>query len=231
MTGNELLNYLFDGKTHALTASVARWLTASRRFQAFVITYRDKIRKKIRNAQDADKQNSLYAELETAYLLLQERRFTLEYEKQGTGKTRDPDFCVTFRANVVFHLEVTCMRASGRETDFSADRLIATVCNKIGQLPAGGINILAISIGCISIEPEAVTSAMQSLKERAERREEGLYARFGFDSPAHFFKYYQRLSGLLLREDGRTALWTNPQARYPVPQPIRAILQDWRRGE
>src|SRR5690242_4457868 len=121
MTANELLIYLFDGKPHELTASVAGWLAASRRFQAFVVTYRDKIRKKIRKAQDADSRNSLYTELETAYLLLLERRFTLEYEKQGTGKTRDPDFCVTFRANVVFHLEVTCIRASGRESDFPAD--------------------------------------------------------------------------------------------------------------
>src|SRR5262249_26868711 len=112
MTVSELLAYIFDDPAQALAAQFADWATASTRFRAFATTYRDKIPKKIRGVGDAEGLKDLWFELETAYILLQEPRFSVEYEKYGVGKSRGPDFCVTFKANLPFNLEVTRMRNS-----------------------------------------------------------------------------------------------------------------------
>jgi hypothetical protein len=58
----------------------------SRRFKAFAITYRSKIRAKLKNAREEGGMKDLRAELETAALLLREARFTLEYEKYAASK-------------------------------------------------------------------------------------------------------------------------------------------------
>src|SRR5436853_4649654 len=112
MTIDELHTYIFDGRPNALADQFAGWLTTSARFRAFVTVYRDKIRKKIRGARDAEGRRDLQIEFATAYLLLQERYFSVEYEKYGTGKARGPDFTVTFRSRTIFNLEVTRMRGA-----------------------------------------------------------------------------------------------------------------------
>ena len=66
MLTDELLNYLFDGKPHLLTAPMKSWLTSSRRFTGFVTSFRDKIRKKLRVTQDQETLYDLQLELETA---------------------------------------------------------------------------------------------------------------------------------------------------------------------
>src|SRR5512143_1161428 len=85
MLVDELLDYLFNGQPHLLAAAMAAWLASSRRFAAFVTTYRTKIRKKLRATQEIESLLDLRLELETAYLLLQERTFSLEYEPQRGG--------------------------------------------------------------------------------------------------------------------------------------------------
>ncbi len=82
---DELLSYLFDGKPHLLTEPIQTWLASSRRFTAFVTTYRNKIRKKLRVIQDQEALADLRLELETAYLLLQERNLSLVYEPEQSG--------------------------------------------------------------------------------------------------------------------------------------------------
>src|ERR1041385_8142024 len=98
MTTNELLAEAFGDATHPLAAQCARWMDESGRFGAFVAAYRTKIRKKVRGLRDEEGRGDLLFELATAHRLLQERRFTIEYEKYGVGKQRAPDFTVTFKA-------------------------------------------------------------------------------------------------------------------------------------
>ena len=73
MQTDDLLHYLFDGQSNLLVQPMATWLASSRRFAAFATTFRDKIRKKIRTTEDEQSLLDLQLELETAYLLLQER--------------------------------------------------------------------------------------------------------------------------------------------------------------
>src|SRR5215210_1394248 len=115
MTFEELIAYIFAGQTHSFAAQFAHWANESARFRAFAEMYRDKIRKKIRGIKDEPGLRDLQFELEVAYLLLQERRFLVEYEKYGVGKQRSADFYVTFRANVAFNVEVKHIRFSAQE--------------------------------------------------------------------------------------------------------------------
>ena len=68
-------------------------------------------------------------------------------------------------------------------------------------------------------------------KGTSERKEASLFSRYGFVKTADFFKYYLRLSGVLVRtaanQDGTThsILWVNNQAKHAIPGPIRTILQ------
>jgi hypothetical protein len=75
------------------------WLTSSRRFVTFVHTFQNKIRKKIRTAQDQGSRLDLHLELETAYLLLQERSLSVVYEPEMSKRIRGPDFAVSFWIN------------------------------------------------------------------------------------------------------------------------------------
>jgi hypothetical protein len=72
---------------------------------------------------------------------------------------------------------------------------------------------------------------MADLKDRVERKEEGLYGRYGFEKPADFFKYYLRLSAILVRTPGSQGnrsifiLWLNNQTKHPLTSPIQTLLQ------
>src|SRR5690606_12299679 len=109
---DELLNYIFDARPHPLISTFNTWLTATRRFATFVTTNRDKIRKKLRVAQDPETILDVRLELETAYLLLQERTLNLIYEPQPSGQSRRPDFAVTYTTSLTFIVEVTRQRAT-----------------------------------------------------------------------------------------------------------------------
>ena len=101
----ELVGYLFGDEHSPLAAEVGPWLVASPRFRAFAETYRDKIRKKARGLRDDEDRRDLAFELTIPLRLLDERRFALEDEAYGVGQ-RAPDFCVTFRSQLRFNVEV-----------------------------------------------------------------------------------------------------------------------------
>lgn len=70
-----LLVYLHDGAPMApRSGELARWLGESRRFRSFVEVNRDKIRKKLRGAADAEAHRDVRAELRVAHLLRRYRR-------------------------------------------------------------------------------------------------------------------------------------------------------------
>jgi hypothetical protein len=231
---NDLLTHIFEAQTHVLVAQFSQWVVASARFRAFAEQYRDKIRKKVRGTRDQEGLNDLTFELTIAYLLLSERRFVVEYERAGVGKQRGPDFYVTFRTNTPFNVEVKRFRAS--TIDRTAEppeysRIASTVCQKIGQLPSGMINILAIGSDTERYQAADVGAAMAGLRTRAERKDDPFFSRRGFLSASDFLKQYQRLSAVLFYmpqvtgDEPASILWLNAIARHRLPNDLRTALQ------
>src|SRR5512135_1961144 len=145
----DLTVYLFDGQPGMLPSELAQWmeasLDASPRFTDFVETYRDKIRKKIRLARDSETARDLRGELEVAYRLLDDRRLDVAYEPYASTQRRGPDFAVTYRANLVFNLEVARMRteANGAVPRIE-ERFLPTLLYKLGQMQPGMPTLLVI---------------------------------------------------------------------------------------
>jgi hypothetical protein len=225
-TLDDLLDYLFDGRRPALYLELEGWLRGSRRFQAFVTTYRDKIRAKLRNARDEAGLQDLRAELETAALLLRDDRFALEYETYAASKQRGPDFTVTFRTHTPFNVEVR--RVRGVELDDDAEaragKLVTVLCDKVGQMPPSIINLLWLIVEADVTEAD-VAQAAGTLRQLAERKVEAFFTRRGFESAADFLRQYSRLSGVVARQPGEPVFWLNPLARHKAPPELVTALR------
>jgi hypothetical protein len=227
MRTDDLLAYLFDGGPHLLFEPMAGWLGSSRRFAAFVTAFQNKIRKKLRTTQDPENLLDLRLELETAYLLLQERSLSLVYEPELSKRTRGPDFAVTFTTSMTFMLEVTRLQADPEGT--AGARLADTIAGKLGQLLPGRGNVLLVCVEAADGAAIDLRALMLGLQQRAERNDPVLLQRHGFRDRADFFRYYQRLTEVLLRGPGFEATrsieaWINPQARHPLPGRVRSAL-------
>jgi hypothetical protein len=237
---DELLTYLFDGRSHLLANQMAAWLASSRRYATFVTTFRDKIRKKLRTTQDQETLLDLRLELETAYLLLQERSLSLVYEPQHCGQGRCPDFAVSFTTSLTFMVEVTRLRAiqNGRsaqatslsENALNVDEYLAdTVCSKLGQMLPKCSNILIICMDALNLTQSELQTTMLRLQQRAESNDSTYWQRYGFRDRADFFRHYYRLSEILVRGsqlqvDESIAIWVNPQAKHPLPGKVRTAI-------
>jgi len=230
---DELLNYIFDNRPHIFSESMAEWLAASRQFAAFVDTFRDKIRKKIRVTQDPENLLDLQLELETAYLLLREPRLSLVYEPQMSEKVRGPDFAVTFTTSLTFMLEVTRLRAEpGEQTSdltVSMERLADAVCSKLGQMQHQLSNVLIIGMDNLHLTEADLHGMMLRIQQRAERSDTAFFHRYGFRDRADFFRHYQRLSEIIIRPSNLKAVepliaCINTQAKYPLPGKVRTVL-------
>ncbi len=223
-----ILAFIFDDPGDPLAARFAEWIAASPRFRAFAATYQDKIRKKLRGIRDAEGYRDLLAEIEAAYLLLEERRFTLEYERGGVGKQRGPDFTVTFKTHTLFNVEVKRLRASmveqRAEEASPLNKIVNAVCDKLPQLPPSAVNILLLAADGEAFTQHEVAAAIKLLKDRAERKDDLFFVRRGLDGAGDFLKHYRRLSGILFRGAGQPSLWTNPEAKHPLPAPVGLIL-------
>src|SRR3954454_13093272 len=131
MPANDLLPYIFDNTRLALAVQFAQWLQESPRFRTFAETYRDKIRKKVRGITEAEGYRDLQAELATAYFLVSEPRFLVEYEKYGVGKQRGPDFSITYKPHIRFYVKVTRLRPSQPGSIPDPAKLANTLCVKL----------------------------------------------------------------------------------------------------
>lgn len=239
MLTEELLDYIFDTRPHFLTPVLTTWLTASRRFATFVMTNRDKIRKKIRVVQDPETLLDVWLELETAYHLLRERNLSLVYEPLSSGQSRCPDFAVTYTTSLTFSLEVTRQHTNSKNTPdkpvahpnipLLMDRLVDTVCSKLGQLLPQRSNVLLIGVDALHLTLDDLHTAMLHLQQRIERNDAALLQRNRFRDRADFFRQYQRLSELLVRgsqlqTSEPIVIWVNPQAKHPLPGKVRTAL-------
>jgi len=230
MLTEELLDYLFEGGSHPLTQPLTTWLTTSRRFTTFVADFRDKIRKKLRTSSDPERLLDLQLELETAYLLLQERSVSLMYEPQ-LGQTRCPDFAVTFTTRLTFMVEVTRLHATTHphpSASTLSERLAETMCSKLGQLLSHHSNVLLIGLDAPGPTPDDLHAAIVHVQQRAEQNDARLLQRHAFRKRADFFRGYQRLSELIVRgapgPTERPVVWVNPQASHPLPSKVRTAL-------
>ncbi len=249
MLTDELLVYVFDGHSHPLARPMATWLASSRRFTAFATTFRDKIRKKLRTTRDQEGLRDLRVELETAYLLLQERSLSLVYEPEQSGRVRSPDFAVTFTTSLTFMIEVTRLRADQKGAPTEAqkntvvppgvgstltvspvsERLADAICTKLGQLVPQRSNLLVVGIETPHLMQIDLRGIMLRVQQRAERNDSTFLRRHRFRDRADFFRHYQRLSEILvrrtpLRADEPVLVWVNPQAKYPLPAKVRTAL-------
>jgi hypothetical protein len=241
MLTDELLTYLFDGRSHPLTAPMATWLTSSRRFTAFVNSHHTKIRKKLRNVQESESLRDLQLELETAYLLLRERSLSVAYEPQHPELGRSPDFAVTFTTSLTFMVEVTRLRSPGAQEGILApespnltvppinDRFSDMLCSKLGQLLSQRSNLLLVGVEALRGTHSDIQALMLRIQQRAEGNDSAVIHKHGFRDRADFFQHYQRLSALLVRgiplQAGKAlVIWDNPQAKYSLPAKIRTAL-------
>ncbi len=224
---DDLLDGIFDGKQPALRAEFEGWARESRRFKAFAAAYQGKMRAKLRNAHSDDSLKDVRAELETAALLLRDERFTLEYEKYAASKQRGPDFTVTFRTHTPFNVEVRRVRSvelGDGDAEARAGKLMAVLCDKVGQMPPSIVNLLwLIADGAVS--EDDLTHAVTTLRQLAERKAEDFFARRGFESAADFLRQYRHLSGIVLHQSGGNVLWLNSLARHKAPPEIVTAIQ------
>jgi hypothetical protein len=226
-TFDALFDDIFDGKKPALYPEFVAWVQESRRFRAFAISHRVKIRTKLRNVRDDAGMRDLRAELETAALLLRDERFTLEYEKYAATKRRGPDFTVTFRTHTPFNVEVRRVRSvesDGEDSDARNEKLMAVLCDKVGQMPPSMVNLLWLSAEREVTEVEVVRVATD-LRQRVERKADDFFSRRGFQSAGHFLRQFGQLSGIVLRLSGENAVWLNPLARHKTPPEIVRAIQ------
>lgn len=226
MNVDDLYTYLFTGSPHALSSQLMSWLSSSRRFAAFVSAGKSKIRKKLRAAHDPESAADLLLELETAYLLLQERQLSIDYEPQ-TEQLRQPDFAVSFTTHSTFMLEVTRLRLKTETSaPFKPERFADTVCSKLSQFLPQHSNVLLIGSPIPVIQADLHT-ALSGLQGRAERGDAALLERFQWRDRGDFFRHYRRLSEVLVCElprRGPSTVWVNPQSKRPLRSKVRTAL-------
>ena len=224
---DDLLGDIFGEARPAFYGEFEGWLRASRRFQTFAGDYRSKIRAKLRRAAGAEGHDDVRAELETAFLLLHEKQFTLEYEKYAAAKQRGPDFTVTFKTHTPFNVEVRRLRALELDEATGDDRLgklITVLADKVRQMPPSIPNLLWLVAG-VGIAGAELEAAALSLRLAAERKDEAFFTRRGFVSAAAFLKQFPRLSGIVSRTPPGFVLWLNPIARHPAPPSIARAIE------
>ena len=233
----DLIAYLFDGPPQKrssaapLSKALVQWMEASSRFTAFVETYRDKIRKKIRVTRQPESLLDLRGELEVAYCLLNDRRLAVAYEPYASAKRRGPDFAVTYRANLVFNIDVARIRveeidgAAGSPIDLprKEQRILRILLDKLGQMQPGMPNLLVIHTRDELARAIELDGLMQAVKTRAERKDPSFYAASRYTGPAAFYKDFLLLSGILLWAP-EAQLWVNKQARPGLSEKVLRLV-------
>ena len=224
----DLIAYLFEEQPHLLSGALLQWMEASSRFTAFVESYRDKIRKKIRITHEPESVLDLRGELEVACCLLNDRRLAVAYEPYASAKRRGPDFAITYRTNLVFNIEVARLRVEesgvdGIDLTRKEERTLHILLYKLGQMQSGMANLLVIQTREELARSIELGKLMQEVKTRVERKDPSFYAMSRYATPAAFYKDFLHLSGILLWADG-AQLWVNKQARPGLPERVARLV-------
>lgn len=222
-TVERLVRYLVDGVIDdPLAGELSVWLTRSPRFRVFVEQHRDKIRKKLRGAVDADARRDVRMEVSVAQLLLADRRMELQFEAYGSGRA-GPDFTATLGGDR-FNLEVTRLRGEPAAAGFGG--LLA----KLRQLPPSVPNGVILAIDGAYASAYDVASAVTGLRDRADAPDDAFFIGRGFHGARGFRERLARLGiAFVFAEsavgDARAVAWTNTAARIALPsRAARACL-------
>ncbi len=210
---DDLIDFLFEGQPHLLSGTLYHWMDSSSRFTAFIETYRDKVRKKIRVASEPESALDVRSELEVAFCLLSDRHLDVAYEPYANLQRRGPDFGVTYRTNLLFNIEVARMRME--EIDLqrkTEERILRILLSKLGQMQPGKANLLVIQTRHEIAQAVDLNKLMQEIKTRAEGKERSFYEISRYASTAAFYKDFLHLSGILLWT-ADAQVWVNKQAR------------------
>lgn len=212
----QLVQFLRDGVAplpgEDLDRDLGDWLSVSSRFVAFAEFHAAKIRKKLRTATETGARGAVMAELETAFLLLADRRIDLAFEAYGSGR-KGPDFTVTFRASHRFNLEVT--RPRGGKGDGAA--IPGPLLGKLRQLPNDAPNAILLAAGLVGSDTD-VESIVRAMKLRADRGDDEFFATRGL-SAKEFQDLHRRMALLIVGSAGGIGVhaWVNPEARRQLP--------------
>jgi hypothetical protein len=224
----DMLAYVCDDQPHLLSGVLMQWMEVSPRFTVFVENYRDKIRKKIRLARGSESVLDLWGELQAAYCLLNDRRLDVAYEPYASAKRRAPDFAITYRANLVFNIEVARIRFGENPIDES-DRLHAEerirhiLLDKLEQLQPGMANLLVINIHQELMRSIDLGKLMGGVKTRVEGKDPYFFAASRYTSPASFYKDFLHLSAIFLWGSG-VQPWVNKQAQPGLADKIIRLV-------
>ena len=224
----DLIAYLFEGQPHLLSDELSRWMEASPRFTVFVETYRDKIRKKLRVTREPESLLDVRGELEVAYCLLSDRRLAVAYEPYASTQRRGPDFAVTYRANLVFNVEVARLRMeenaeNGIDLPRKEERILRILLYKLGQMQPGMANLLVIHTRAELAQLINLDRMMQDVKTRVEKKEPAFYEMSRYINPAAFYKDFLHLSAILLWT-AKPQLWINKQARPSLEEKVLRLV-------
>lgn len=192
---------------------VASWLESSPRFRAFAERYRDKIRRKLRSARDADTLRDVRAELAVAERLLADRQFELAYEPYGSGRL-GPDFGVTFRTTATLNVEVTRPRPRAGGLDVRR-----AIVGKLRQLPPTVPNVILVDADDVPAASLDVAAELRALRQSVDRRDPIVPGGLELTTPRAFYERFLRLGGVVVRSEAPRAatLWVNPSARIALP--------------
>ncbi len=156
----------------------------------------------------------------------------MAYEPYASAKRRGPDFAVTYRANLIFNIEVARIRAE--EVDGAAggsaidlprkeERILRILLDKLGQMQPGMANLLVIHTREELARSIDLGRLMQEIKTRVEGKDPSFYAVSRYTSPAAFYKDFLHLSGILLWAP-EAQLWVNKQARPGLAEKVLRLV-------
>jgi hypothetical protein len=228
-----LLATIFADTDQPLAVQCTRWIRSSRRFRSFVETYRDKIRKKVRQARDAQGLRDLRCELAVAFLLLEARELEVAYELATPGNRGGPDFTVVYKTHTPVQVEVKRLRAPapGQEhVAAAATKILNALGDKFAQMQSGAINVLVLFVDRAETSDSAapdLLATMRTVQVRIMAQDDAFFVGRGFGGVRAFIHASQPLSAIVLRteEPAAAALWRNPAARHRLPAGAATVLQ------
>ncbi|WP_102127537.1 hypothetical protein [Deinococcus planocerae] len=228
---DDLVALVCGGDDHPLAPALRGWAETSRPWLAFAEAHAAKIRKRARLASSVGELHDLIAELAVAALFARDRRFSVVYEPHRASGGRGPDLGVTFRTHTLFHVEVARLRPSGGD-DRTALRLARVVGDKIGQLPPGAANLLAVALPPDTAGDDLIPAALRMLGRPTGLGADPASAGVPPEDARAYARGRSRLSAALLcslTPTGRPVevrLWLNPQVRHPLhPEVARFLVQ------
>ena len=207
----------------AAVDELVTWLAAGPRFRAFAEDHRDKIRKKLRGASDAEARRDVRVELDVIRLLLTERKVSVAFEPYGSGHV-GPDLAVTLGGGTA-NLEITRRRGASPDPTTLAQLILA----KLRQLPPSVPNALLVASDAASAADLDVSAAIRLLRGRADAKDESFFAARGFPTSRAFYDRFLRLGGVIAWSERasalpRAVLWTNASARIALPPKLARAM-------